>query len=213
MRWFKHLTDSYINIKHREIVNDFGLEGYGLYWICLELIGQQGHNFRLNSTKSWKKALKSASGLSEEKMEKILNRFGELNLVCPKSLAKGDLYVPKMKERADEWTTRNSREAPELLRIEYNRIEEIRREYIKLKGLDIKNFFPDDYARTAKAIKTLVTKARGKDELVIEGLRWIASQTYEWTLETLSRKWIEFMKYKQTPEIERKWIKNEPRRA
>lgn len=207
MRWFKHFTDSYINLKHREILYDFGLEGYGLYWLCLELVGQQGSNFGLNGSKSWKKALKSASGISEEKLEKILMRFSELNLICSKSLGKGNLYIPKMKERADEWTARNSRVTHELLGIDKNRIDKIRIEYIRLKGLDIKNFFPDDYARTTRAIKNLVSKAGGKDELVLKGLAWIAQQRYDWTLETLARKWADFMKEEEMPEIEKKWIK------
>jgi len=74
------------------------------------------------------------------------------------------------------------------------RIDKIRREYIRLTGLDLKDFKPDDYARTGKAIKTLISKADGNDEKVLGALEWISKQDYHWTLETLIKKWVEAVK-------------------
>lgn len=91
--------------------------------------------------------------------------------------------------------------------VDKSRIDKIREEYNIIKGLDLKNYFPDDFARTAKAIKTLINKAGNKDELVLKALRWMATQRYEWTLETLVKKWADFMKVEELPEIERKWMK------
>jgi len=199
MRWFKHLTDSYVNLKHREIISDFGLEGYGLYWLCLELIGQQGHNYRLNGSKSWKKALKSASGVSEEKIEKILKRFGELNLICRKSLEKGDLYIPKMKERADEYSVRKSGEYREKVVLEQNRIDKNRIDIVMQAFLDKKKYpkEKDDYTfyykRYTNTIKRLLLFAKGDTDKVIQAINWFGGlcdkKGLSWTLETIE-KWL-----------------------
>lgn len=38
MMWFKHDTDANQDAKLQNVLLDYGLEGYGLYWYCIELI-------------------------------------------------------------------------------------------------------------------------------------------------------------------------------
>lgn len=38
MKWIKHDTDANQDAKLQNVLLDYGLEGYGLYWYCLELI-------------------------------------------------------------------------------------------------------------------------------------------------------------------------------
>lgn len=38
MKWFKHDTDANQDAKLQNVLLDHGLEGYGLYWYCIELI-------------------------------------------------------------------------------------------------------------------------------------------------------------------------------
>lgn len=81
-----------------------------------------------------------------------------------------------------------------------NIIKYIRIEYIKIKQWKIEDFSPDDYARTGKAIKTLLIKAKGNKDLIIKSLQWANSQKWcDWTLETVIRRWLDFMKFKDTP--------------
>lgn len=203
------MSDSHTNIKHREMLVDLGLEGYATYWICLELVAQQGVSFRLNNNKSWKKVLKDITKLSEEKLDKILKRFAELNLICSKSLLKDELYIPKMKERADEYSVRKSghyRESVglEQIRIDKNRIDKIRLVYTTLKNHSLTNYSSNDYARTGKAIVELINRAKDNDALVLEALEWMGEQKFEWTLETLNKKWVDFMAYKQSkPQVQK----------
>lgn len=138
MKWFKHESDSYTNLKLSQIIMEFGMDGYGLFWICLELVAQQGVNFRLEKDKLWKTALAKNSQINQKKTEEILNRLGELNLIDPKSLKRGHLYIPKLAERADDYTSRvqrNTEQRPNSVRtvsgqsssrIEQNRKEENR---------------------------------------------------------------------------------------
>ncbi len=77
------------------------------------------------------------------------------------------------------------------IREEQNKIRE---EYIRLKGFDPINLSSNDYGRMGRAIKTLLTRANGNTDLVMRGLQWQAKQPYSWTLETLDKKWLDFMK-------------------
>ena len=38
MKWIKHDTDANQDAKLQNVFLDYGLEGYGLYWYCIELI-------------------------------------------------------------------------------------------------------------------------------------------------------------------------------
>ena len=38
MYWYKHDSNANMDAKLQEVLLDYGLEGYGLYWYCLELI-------------------------------------------------------------------------------------------------------------------------------------------------------------------------------
>lgn len=38
MQWFKHDADANLDSKLQNVIIDYGLEGYGLYWYCVELI-------------------------------------------------------------------------------------------------------------------------------------------------------------------------------
>ena len=41
MRWFKHLTNAYDDEAIAELVEKFGMEGYGIWWRVLEIIGSK----------------------------------------------------------------------------------------------------------------------------------------------------------------------------
>lgn len=209
MKWFQHCTDSHTNLKHREILADFGLEGYAVYWICLELVGQQGIKYRLNASKSWLKALKDITKLPQEKIEEMLLKYGELNLICRKSLGRQELYIPKMREYSDDYTKRVRRVSVESsLRIDKNRLDKITLEYIRLQGWEksIKEnplLLSDIYKRNCGTAKRLIL-ALDNDELLLKAMRKMASvyktKGLSWTLETLARHIPEFIKDKSSIE-------------
>ena len=205
MRWFQHRTDSHTNLKHREILTDFGLEGYAVYWICLELVGQQGTKYRLNGSKSWRKALKDITNLSQEKIEKLLLRFGELGLICHKSLQKGDLYIPKMREYSDDYTKRiRTLDKQCSLRIDKIRIDKIILHYIKEKGWEesIKknpSLQGDIFKRNVKPAKQLLMIANNDEEVIKSITRMTEDykkKNLSWTLETVIRHYAELTKSK-----------------
>ena len=106
MKWFEHHTDSHNNVKFLPVLEKYGTEGYGLYWLCLELVGREGHDFCIKKDKSWLLYLKKVSGLEENKIKEILECLTENNLIDKKALNRGELYTPKLQERLDQYTKR-----------------------------------------------------------------------------------------------------------
>ncbi|MCF7835805.1 MAG: hypothetical protein K9M15_01655 [Candidatus Marinimicrobia bacterium] len=131
MKWFQHQSESLINLKLQEFIDEFGMEGYGFWWRTCELVANQGKNYRIKETKKWKKALKIFSKLPEEKIESMLKQMATLNMICKKSLDKGVLAVPKMAEYSDEYTKKVRRvsvQGTDNVRQDKIRRDKIRRE-------------------------------------------------------------------------------------
>lgn len=200
MKWFKHDTDMHTDLKIQNLIEKHGAEGYAIFNLCLEMVGKEGTKGKIDGRLRWKQLICKVVGWSDNgKLESIINSMAELGLICSKSLKYGNLHIPKFTKRADDYTMRklrtNSEYSTDNVHLDKNRIDKIRIEYAKLRGLDINNFQSDDFARTAKAIKTLVIKSKFNDNLVIKSIAWAANQTWcDWTLETIIRRWPDFMK-------------------
>lgn len=142
MKWYKHYSDAHSNLKLQQVIIEFGMEGYGFWWVCVELIAQQGVSFRIKSEKKWKKALEYTSKLTEKRIDEILEFFASIKLINDKSLKNGDLYVPKLSEYGDEYTNkvrRVSGQAPDNVRLDKKRLEETRLD----KSTSSKNYLKD----------------------------------------------------------------------
>lgn len=144
MKWFKHHSDANTNLKLRIIVRELGMEGYGLYWFLLELVAQQGENFRIKREKEWKMAVMISANIEQKKLEVLLNRFSELDLIDRKGLAKGILYIPKIGEYSDEYTKRVRRvseQDTDNVPLEEKRIDKKRREENKEEKIEFDIFW------------------------------------------------------------------------
>jgi len=109
MKWFQHQSDSYTNIKMQELMEDFGIKGYGIFWLLCEMVAQQGIDYSIHSTKNWKKSVARNSSLKVGELDKILSRLGELNMIDGGALSKNILYIPKMGDYSDDYTKRHRR--------------------------------------------------------------------------------------------------------
>lgn len=127
MKWFKHFSDAYSNIKMQHLIAEVGMSGYGFFWVTCELVAQQGDNFRIKSEKNWKKVLSHITGEKIETCDKFLSMFAEKNLIDKKALENNDIFIPKMGSYSDEYTDklrRVSRQRREKVGLEQNRTEE-----------------------------------------------------------------------------------------
>lgn len=107
MRWFKHLTRSHEDENLCKIIDRFGIEGYGIYWIILERIagnmdGTETPSLEI-SIRNWSKSV----GISPKKLQNFV-RFSadlgcfvaifsghSLRIECPKLLKYKDEYARK----------------------------------------------------------------------------------------------------------------------
>lgn len=134
MKWFKHETDAHMNLKLQAVINYFGEKGaeaFGYYWACAELTGNQGDDFRLKREKQWPLHLKKFLNIEIDQQKKFLTIFARYNLIDKEALRIGDLYMPKLEERQDEYTEklrRKSRHNPDNVPLEQIRTEENRTE-------------------------------------------------------------------------------------
>lgn len=197
-------------------MEEFGLEGYGYYWACLELVGTQGdEKFSIPQDKSWKTYLKKITGLSVDKQDAYLDYFANLNLIDKKSLTKGILSIPKLKERSDDYTNRvrrMSEHSSDKVPLEENRIEENipfnGKEYVekmiqnnrkdvhvvglywKFKGFDFPNYkaISGQIGRALKSSKPLLGFSDEQIIATMEYLDNLPDRNYVWTLETVGKR-------------------------
>ncbi len=162
----------------------------------LEILGQEGKKGRLKLQIYPKKWIASRCHISEEKLSSMLDFMSDISLCCPKSLKNKELYVPKFKERADDYTKRMRRLSEQDTdsvrhRLDKIRIDKIRKEYIRIKGISEEDLTGSDYGRYTKEIKKLALRRDFSVEEVIRRLNLLAKEPYNWTLETLDKKWLE----------------------
>lgn len=127
MKWFKHETNAHTNLKLQAVVDAFGLEAYGYYWACVELVGLQSSDFCLKKDKNWQNSLKKFLGIEMDRQKLFLSFFANQNLIDKQALRRGDLFIPKLAERQDEYrdkVERKSRQGRDIVRLEENRTEE-----------------------------------------------------------------------------------------
>ena len=81
MDWFKHDSTANLDEKLQEVLLDYGLEGYGLYWYCIELIvsrvSPENITFEL---KHDARIIARNTGSTPQKVEEMMRKFIQLGL-------------------------------------------------------------------------------------------------------------------------------------
>ena len=136
MKWFKHDVNARNDIKLRLLKKKFGLEGYGVYFSLLEIIGEfaekdnveeWGYVSKLHTTET----LAEEIGTTPEKLEEVFQYCNELELFtqknkrlyCEKILTRLDEYATKIKQQHDRVGTK-SRQSPKKVVLEEEQEEE-----------------------------------------------------------------------------------------
>lgn len=138
MKWFKHESDAHTNIKLQALIDKLGIAGYGYYWACVELVANQGgEEFKITKNKHWEQHLKKMLNLEPKEQKKYLIVLATHNLIDLKELKNGNLYIPKLVERCDEYSIKKknkesvrrvSGQAPDNVVLEEKRRDKKRRE-------------------------------------------------------------------------------------
>lgn len=142
MKWFKHNSSANMDAKLQEIMLDYGLEGYGLYWYCLELIAgnveQDNLTFELEHDC---RVIARNTGSTVQRVQEMMTKFIELNLfennqgrvTCLKLSKMSDDYTAKLVRKKEpqaldsievRQTPTNSEKDPlDKIRIDKNRLD------------------------------------------------------------------------------------------
>lgn len=102
MRWFKHDSNANVDAKLRKLRAKFGMEGYGLYWYCLELIAGTVERNKLTFQLEHDAELISIdTGIHHERIEEMMQYMVNLGLF---EEDRGIITCLKMASRSDEYT-------------------------------------------------------------------------------------------------------------
>ena len=104
MKWFKHDTDANMDAKLQEVMLDYGLEGYGLYWYCIELIAQgvNGDNLTFELEHDCRIIARN-TGSTPQKVEQMMKSFISLGLLNANN---GHVFCLKLASRCDDFTAK-----------------------------------------------------------------------------------------------------------
>lgn len=105
MKWFKHDCQSHNDEKMRDLIHEFGVEGYGVYMVLLELIGEKidkGLNAKISISD---RVLREKLRVSRGKLTKILAYFDQNLLTFSKAESENWIIeCPNLLKRLDNWT-------------------------------------------------------------------------------------------------------------
>jgi len=119
MLYIKHKANAHRNENMAVIIDKFGLEGYGLYWIIIETIAEQMKGDKLNKT--WVEypyvIWRQITGLSQKKIRVFSDFLGNFENFPEKiqifeiKASKTSLMIdcPKILEIKDEYSQKRSR--------------------------------------------------------------------------------------------------------
>ncbi len=112
MKWFKHDSNAILDSKLRKLKNKYGMEGYGLYWYCLECIARTVEPHNLTFVLEEDSELISVdTGIHYERVEEMMRYMVQLNLF---EQSGGMITCLKMAHRTDEYTQKLIRKNEEL---------------------------------------------------------------------------------------------------
>jgi hypothetical protein len=122
LRWIKHLTSAHDDPSIVALMDEFGAEGYGIYWLLLEHVaqGMEKHSesvpTRTHLALDWATILCCSSA---RKLRKWVNRAHDLGLIraettlIPRSFRahcaqdRLQIDIPKLLKYRDEWSKRS----------------------------------------------------------------------------------------------------------
>ena len=105
MKWIKHDTDANQDAKLQNLLLDYGLEGYGLYWYCIELIAgkvsEDNITFELEHDA---RVIARNTGCTSQKVEEMMRYFVNIGLF---EVSNNTITCLKLAKRLDKSMTSN----------------------------------------------------------------------------------------------------------
>lgn len=106
MQWIKHDTDANQDAKLQNVLLDYGLEGYGLYWYCIELIAgkvdKEHITFELEHDA---RIIARNTSSTHQKVEEMMKYFVKIGLF---ECSNNTITCLKLAKRLDQSMTSNT---------------------------------------------------------------------------------------------------------
>jgi len=104
MKWFQHQANSSLDAKLQEVLLDYGLEGYGLYWYCLELVSMNVEATNLTFELEHDcRIIARNTGSTPQKVTEMMTSFVKLGLF---DQADGIITCLSLMKKCDEYTNK-----------------------------------------------------------------------------------------------------------
>ena len=124
MKWFRHFSRAGYNNDLKALINEWGLDWYGRWWLLVEMVAEDVRDdhltFRLDNNDGSPVSLDLVARHCRTRVEQLSNFCGYLskrNLIDPTEWnEKKMIFIPKVKELCDEWirkVLKNSGATPE----------------------------------------------------------------------------------------------------
>ena len=110
MKWYKHDANAHGDAKLERVMIKYGMEGYGLYWYCLELISQTVEPHNLNfELEHDAEIISHRTGIHYERVQEMMTFMVDLGLF---EQSNGVITCLKLAKRCDEYTSKLIRNLP-----------------------------------------------------------------------------------------------------
>jgi hypothetical protein len=117
MKWFKHDSDANMDAKLQEVLLDYGLEGYGLYWYCLELVATNVTSEKLTFELEHDcRVIARNTGSTVQRVQEMMKKFIDLDLF---NNCEGRVFCLKLAQRCDDFTAKAVRKKIDKLQLKH----------------------------------------------------------------------------------------------
>jgi hypothetical protein len=114
MKYFRHDIDSHNNPKLRKVIRTHGGVGYGVWWMLLELLYEEGNEhepFLLHATELWLEDTAERIYIADYQiLIRIFDTFAEVGLIDSQLWAKRLIFSPEFVESNRAQINQRSRE-------------------------------------------------------------------------------------------------------
>ena len=105
MKWYQHESECHNDEKIRELIHEHGVEGYGVYHVCLEIISEKIDDKLIARVEISDRVLCEKLRLKSLRVERILNFCTTLSLISAhKSECLWIIQCDPLLKRIDNWT-------------------------------------------------------------------------------------------------------------
>lgn len=174
MKWFKHDADANNDARLLKVQIKYGMEGYGLYWYCLELIAHgvdEGNiTFELEHDSE---VIAHKTGIHHERVQEMMTFMVRLGLF---ENSRGVITCMRMAKRLDQSMTSNPQMRKLIKRARENHDEimtescpdKTRLDKTRLDTRGARKRAPQDFALTEKQIQWAANLGFSIDEIELQ---------------------------------------------